>query len=171
MGNLVSTTPFSEITATLELLESFGVEKEDLKFFRKYCFGGNFRSKSFAFHVAQVIKSGRTLLAQAVGRPEENALDAVDKIDDPDILYDVAMNVEALVSVRIAALSKLPQAKLYDVARMSGAPKVAHEAMLRLDVGWLHSLASCDYISSRMDRNFLCARFNELEAKRQREMR
>ena len=35
MGKLITETPYSEITATMELLDSFGVSREDLTRFRK----------------------------------------------------------------------------------------------------------------------------------------
>ena len=51
MGNLVTETPYSEITATLEVLDRCGVTCEDLKNFRK--------ASSFVhFEVARLMKNG-----------------------------------------------------------------------------------------------------------------
>ncbi len=51
MGKLVTETPFSEITATLELLDRFGVARKDLTHFRK-------ASSSVQMEVARLMKHG-----------------------------------------------------------------------------------------------------------------
>jgi len=51
MGNLVKETPFSEITATLEVLDAWGVTREDLTFLRK--------SRTLAKKIAEMIMSSK----------------------------------------------------------------------------------------------------------------
>ncbi len=51
MGNLVTETPYSEVTATLELLDRLGVDREGLKKFRK-------AASYLQFQVARLIQGG-----------------------------------------------------------------------------------------------------------------
>lgn len=53
MGNLVTETPYSEVTATMELLDRLGVGREDLKRFRKSTSG-------VKAEVAKLIKGNAT---------------------------------------------------------------------------------------------------------------
>ncbi|KND48881.1 MAG: hypothetical protein AB200_00440 [Parcubacteria bacterium C7867-005] len=159
MGSLVSETPFSEVSATMELLAKHGVEREDLVFFRRYHNG-------FAPSVANMIKSGRMLFAQAMGPNEEAGLSAVAQIVDRRILYDIAMYPDSLTSVRIAAVGKLPQSELYDVARITWEAEVAEAAMLHLDAGYLSMLWGCDSIGAGLNRGVIHRRWEELENQR-----
>src|SRR3989344_5509559 len=53
MGNLITETPYSEVTATMELLDRLGVGREDLKRFRK-------SSSRLKAEVAKLIKGNST---------------------------------------------------------------------------------------------------------------
>src|SRR3989344_6007829 len=53
MGNLITETPYSEVTATMELLDRLGVGREDLKRFRK-------SSSRVKAEVAKLIKGNST---------------------------------------------------------------------------------------------------------------
>lgn len=51
MGNLVTETPYSEVTATLELLDRLGVDRDGLKKFRK-------AASYLQFEIARLIQEG-----------------------------------------------------------------------------------------------------------------
>lgn len=128
MGNLTG-IPHSEITATLEVLEKYGVEREHFKFLRK--------SEHFAAYVANALTSGLSNYNAAMSGEEEAGMQAVMFFAGNErVLADIA--IEGLFDkVRLKAVELISdQRALYDVARNANTFPVANAAMLRLD-SWM----------------------------------
>ncbi|GEM_PF-5518218 len=130
MGNLVTETPHSEMNAAIEVLDRYGVSREDLAFLRTY--------PDTAQKVCEYLKSRRALFLQAIHGSLQESMEAVREIRDEELLCKICLCESVFEEVQVNAAEKIrDNIKLFNIVVTHPCERVQGVALSHLSHEYL----------------------------------